>query len=81
MSDAQSIFIRPLGNNGKRVMPEIAEAEEVTETENLNLNDMGRAMLEKALEKNGGNRQKAAEELGISARTLYRRIKQYGLEK
>ena len=36
--------------------------------------------LEKALERNGGNRKKAASELGISDRTLYRRIKQYGLE-
>jgi len=80
MDDGQSIFIRPLAN-AKRTMPEIAEAEEVAEAENLNLNDMGRTMLEKALEKNGGNRQKAAEELGISARTLYRRIKQYGLDK
>ena len=50
------------------------------EPENLNLDDMGRQMLEKALERNGGNRKKAAQELGISDRTLYRRIKQYGLE-
>ncbi len=48
--------------------------------ENLNLNDLERVMLVKALERNGGNRKKAAEELGISDRTLYRRIKQYGLE-
>ena len=50
------------------------------EPENLNLNDIGRQMLEKALERNGGNRKKAAQELGISDRTLYRRLKQYGLE-
>ena len=37
-------------------------------------------MLMKALERNGGNRKKAARELGISDRTLYRRIKEYGLE-
>ena len=36
-------------------------------------------MLEKALERNHGNRKKAAQELGISDRTLYRRLKQYGL--
>ena len=36
-------------------------------------------MLEKALERNNGNRKKAAQELGISDRTLYRRLKQYGL--
>lgn len=59
---------------------EDAIAEEYVEPENLNLNDIGRQMLEKALERNGGNRKKAASELGISDRTLYRRIKQYGLE-
>lgn len=58
-----------------------AVAEEISEPESLNLEDLGRQMVEKALERNGGNRKKAAKELGISDRTLYRRIKQYGLEK
>lgn len=57
-----------------------ATAEEISEPESLNLNDLGRQMVEKALQRNGGNRKKAARELGISDRTLYRRIKQYGLE-
>jgi len=47
--------------------------------ENLNLEDVSKVMIEKALERNGGNRSKAARELGISDRTLYRKIKQYGL--
>jgi len=59
---------------------EEAEAEEIREPESLNLSDLGRQMLEKALERNGGNRKKAAQELGISDRTLYRRLKQFGLE-
>ncbi len=63
---------------------EDAIAEEYVEPEHeaecLNLNDLSRQMLEKALERNDGNRKKAAQELGISDRTLYRRIKQYGLE-
>ena len=54
--------------------------EEINEPETLNLSDIGRQMVEKALERNGGNRKKAAAELGISDRTLYRKIKQYGLE-
>lgn len=58
---------------------EDAIAEEINEPESLNLNDLGRQMIEKALERNNGNRKKAAQELGISDRTLYRRIKQYGL--
>lgn len=58
-----------------------AVAEEISEPESLNLEDIGRQMVEKALDRNGGNRKKAAQELGISDRTLYRRIKQYGLDK
>ena len=64
---------------------EDAVAEEYVEPaptqENLNLNDLSRQMLMKALERNNGNRSKAAQELGISDRTLYRRLKQYGLVK
>ena len=51
------------------------------ELENLNVSDWSRQALEKALERNAGNRKKAAQELGISDRTLYRRLKQYGLDK
>ncbi len=69
-----------LGNIPNTLTAEEAIAEEINEPESLNLNDLGRQMVEKALEKNNGNRKKAAEELGISDRTLYRRIKQYGLE-
>lgn len=60
---------------------EDAVAEEISEPEMLNLNDIGKQLVEKALERNHGNRKKAAQELGISDRTLYRRIKQYGLDK
>jgi DNA-binding protein Fis len=62
---------------------EDAVAEEYVEPEkepdSLNLNVLGKQMLEKALDRNNGNRKKAAQELGISDRTLYRRLKQYGL--
>lgn len=58
---------------------EEAEAEEISEPETLNLNELGRQMIEKALERNGNNRKKAAKELGISDRTLYRKLKAYGL--
>ncbi len=60
---------------------EDAVAEEISEPETLNLNDIGKQLVEKALERNNGNRKKAALELGISDRTLYRRIRQYGLDK
>ena len=71
------------GNNPTITPPtgiQDAVAEEIKEPETLNLENLGRQMIEKALERNGGNRKKAAQELGISDRTLYRRIKQYGLE-
>lgn len=58
---------------------EDAIAEEISEPETLNLNDLERQLLVKALERNNGNRKKAAQELGISDRTLYRRLKQYGI--
>jgi two-component system response regulator AtoC len=41
------------------------------------LADAERAMIYRALEKHGDNRTKAAEELGISRRTLHRKLRQY----
>ena len=62
------------------VAEEIQETRPQKEEESLNLNDNHRQMVVRALERNIGNRKKAAQELGISDRTLYRRIKEYGLE-
>ena len=69
--------ISPINTAEDAVAEEYVEPEK--ELENLNLNEIGRQMLEKALERNNGNRKKAAQELGISDRTLYRRLKQFGL--
>lgn len=63
------------------VAEEIQETRPQREEESLNLNDNQRQMVVRALERNNGNRKKAAQELGISDRTLYRRIKEYGLEE
>ena len=59
---------------------EVQEAEEVHEQpvvadEPLTMGDAEEAMIKKALERNGGNRKAAATELGISERTLYRKLK------
>ena len=72
----------PATKNARKesVNVEDAIAEEISEPETLNLSDLGRQLVEKALERNNGNRKRAAQELGISDRTLYRRLKQYGLE-
>jgi DNA-binding NtrC family response regulator len=47
--------------------------------ESLSLEDMEKQLIRKALKKHKGRRKDAAEELGISERTLYRKIKQYEL--
>jgi DNA-binding NtrC family response regulator len=43
------------------------------------LDDMEKEMIEKAIKKYNGRRKEAADDLGISERTLYRKIKQYGI--
>lgn len=54
-------------------------AEEIEEEETLSLKDKELELIKKALEKNQGRRKAAADELGLSERTLYRKIKQFGL--
>ncbi len=54
-------------------------AETIEEDESLSLHDKEIEMIKKSLEKNNGKRKLAAKELGISERTLYRKIKQYEL--
>ncbi len=54
-------------------------AEEIEEEETLSLHDKELELIKKSLERNRGKRKAAAEELGISERTLYRKIKQYDL--
>ena len=55
-------------------------AEEIIEEETLSIQDKELELIIKALERNNGRRKAAANELGISERTLYRKIKQYDLE-
>ena len=54
---------------------------EETKPDSLSLQNNERELIVKALEKHKGRRNKAADELGISQRTLYRKIKQYNLEE
>ncbi len=70
------------------VSPVSVEPEESTlfqetteyEEETMSLEDVEKEMIRKALERNSGKRRSAAQELKISERTLYRKIKEYGLE-
>ena len=54
-------------------------AETVDEEETLSLEAKEIELIKKSLERNKGKRKAAADELGISERTLYRKIKQYDL--
>lgn len=61
---------------------DIIAAEEVTPCEEMprTKQDAEIQVIKEALKRNGGNRYRTAHELGISERTLYRKIDQYGLE-
>ena len=63
------------------VMPESAPYAEEYVEESLSIDEQEKRLIIKALEKNHGRRKKAAEELHISERTLYRKIKEYGLDE
>ena len=49
--------------------------------ENLSIEAQEQALIRRSLKKNHGNRKSAADDLGISERTLYRKIKQYEIEE
>ncbi len=71
-------------NNGHNTPIIINPAEEAYHNmevveENLSLEDMEKSMIQKALKKHKDRRKDAAQELGISERTLYRKIKNYKL--
>lgn len=76
------VFVRQNSQAPDHDIQEVyVEAQEAHDDENLSLEDKEREMIRKALMKHRGRRKKAATELGISERTLYRKIKQYELEE
>jgi DNA-binding NtrC family response regulator len=60
-------------------LDDIQDTHEIVE-ESLSLSDKEIELIKKALEKHNGKRKHAAGELGISERTLYRKIKEYNIE-
>ena len=58
---------------------DIQDTEEYVE-ESLSLDEVKKEIIRKAWEKHHGNRKSAAQDLNISERTLYRKIKEYGLD-
>lgn len=69
----------PVDFTQRKARENIQDTEEIVE-ESLSLADKEVEMIKKALEKFSGKRKLAANELGISERTLYRKIKEYGIE-
>lgn len=61
---------------------EVEEYQEVEqEEESLSISETEKRLIKKALEKHNGKRKYASEDLGISERTLYRKIKEYDIEQ
>ncbi len=65
--------------NEKKNADDFEYAETIDADENLSLEEKEIELIKKSLERNNGKRKLAANELGISERTLYRKIKQYNL--
>ena len=79
-SQARSLIIRPEDVRDEirdEVREEVREEiREVEAQESISIHDANTDLIRRALERHGGNRKEAAAELGISERTLYRKIKQ-----
>ncbi len=78
-SDSKVTEATPVDFSPLQSRTDIQDTEEIVE-ESLSLADNEVEMIKKALEKHNGKRKLAAHELGISERTLYRKIKEYGIE-
>ncbi len=83
--ESKALKVLPLPEARIETGPEIQQedkyhfAEEIEEEETLSLQEKEIELIRKSLERNRGKRKAAAAELGISERTLYRKIKQYDL--
>lgn len=83
-SDESLMLSTPVPKNNQNNNEEIQEVEsetyQIISDDNLSLEAKEIELIKRALNRNLGKRKKAADDLGISERTLYRKIKQYELE-
>ena len=77
VNDSQTILLPSPSDDSQ--LTRTIQAQEIQPQESLSLQDKEIEMIKNALEKHKGKRKGAATELGISERTLYRKIKQYDL--
>ncbi len=78
-SSNENLIIEKQSNLGENQFQEVTEL--VNENESLRIESKERELIIKALIKNKNKRKYAAKDLGISERTLYRKIKHYNLDK
>ena len=79
-TDTENLIAHQMHAKKPRIDENITDTEEIVE-ESLSLEDKEIEMIIKALEKHNGKRKYAAQDLGISERTLYRKIKEYNIEQ
>jgi transcriptional regulator with PAS, ATPase and Fis domain len=86
VSSSEKVTPIPVKDDTHPIIPktDIADADIIEapdyEEETLSLQDVEKDMIIKALERHNGKRKNAAQDLKISERTLYRKIKEYNLE-
>jgi len=64
----------------RQMLGKLVDREKELEVEHISLEEMEREQIKAALERLGGNRRLTAQALGIGERTLYRKLKEYGLK-
>lgn len=79
VSPSVPTIIRPSLKSVREEDDDIQDTEEYVE-ESFSLDEVEKEMIRKALDKHHGKRKSAAKDLNISERTLYRKIKEYGLD-
>jgi DNA-binding NtrC family response regulator len=81
-ADIESSVIKPMlpASSQPVYLPQNSIQDHVEVEESLNIMDMEKDLIEKALRKHKGKRKDAASDLGISERTLYRKLKEYDIE-
>ena len=78
-TDNKNLITHQTSARKERNEENIMDTEEIVE-ESLSLEDKEIELIIKALDKHNGKRKYAAQDLGISERTLYRKIKEYNIE-
>ncbi len=76
---SSNVFEELEEDNRVTILPNDKNQESIAIPQNLSLFEQEKMLIEKALEKYKGKRKDAAKELGISERTLYRKIKEFDL--